>query len=163
MSDTSNNVFRGGLILWNRSMGNGIGLLRQCLWHVNLHRCAHRCCHIRCRCYTCLRVWWRRWLRYWSTFDRCLRWLILTKWVDFIIYLMILSSTASQKEIHPFGSVGYEIGVFWAKITYLKSAGMLFFKCCAKRYDLGLSNEPLFIITAQEATKLWPVKVRGPK
>ena len=31
----------------------------------------------------------------------------------------------------------------------------------ANRYDLGLSNEPLFIIIGQGAAKLWPVKVGG--
>ena len=36
---------------------------------------------------------------------------------------------------------------------------MLFFKLSANRYDLGLSNEPLFIIIAQGAAKPWPVKV----
>ena len=36
---------------------------------------------------------------------------------------------------------------------------MLFFKLSANRYDLGLSNEPLFIIIAQGAAKLWPIKV----
>ena len=67
--------------------------------------------------------------------------------------------TVSQKETHPFGSVWYKIGFIWAKITYLKNAGMLFFKYCAKKYGLGLSNELLVIIIAQGATKLWPVKV----
>ena len=39
-------------------------------------------------------------------------------------------------------------------ITYLKSAALLFFKLLAYRYDLGLSNELLIIIIAQEAVKL---------
>ena len=34
-------------------------------------------------------------------------------------------------------------------ITHLKSAALLFFKLCAYRYDLGLSNELLLIIIAQ--------------
>ena len=36
---------------------------------------------------------------------------------------------------------------------------MLFFKLRTDRYGLGLSNEPLFIIIAQGAAKLWPIKV----
>ena len=36
--------------------------------------------------------------------------------------------TASQIKMHPFASVWYEIGLLWAKITYLKSAGILVFK-----------------------------------
>ena len=48
-------------------------------------------------------------------------------------------------------------------ITYLKSAGILFFKYCAKRYGLGLSKELLFITIAQGASKLLLVKVGGPK
>ena len=39
-------------------------------------------------------------------------------------------------------------------IAYLKSAALLFFKLCAYRYDLGLSNELLIIIIAQGAAKL---------
>ena len=46
-----------------------------------------------------------------------------------------------------------------AKITYVESATMLFFN--ANRYDLQLSNELLFIIIAQGATKLWPINVGG--
>ena len=38
-------------------------------------------------------------------------------------------------------------------ITYLKSDTMLFFKLSANRYGLGLLNELLFIIIAQEAVK----------
>jgi len=37
------------------------------------------------------------------------------------------------------------------EITYLKSAALVLFKVSANRYDLGLSNELLFIILAQEA------------
>ena len=66
--------------------------------------------------------------------------------------------TASQKKIHPFASVWYKIGLFWAMITYHKSAWMLLCKYCAKRYGLGLSNEQFFIIIALGAAKLWPVK-----
>ena len=40
------------------------------------------------------------------------------------------------------------------EITYLKSAVKLFFKLIADRYDLGISNELLFIIIAKEAAKL---------
>ena len=43
---------------------------------------------------------------------------------------------------------------------YLKSAAMLFFKISTNRYGKGLSNELIFIITAQGAV---PVKVGGPK
>ena len=43
-------------------------------------------------------------------------------------------------------------------VMYLKSAALLFFKLYAYRYDLGLSNELLFIIIAKGAAKLWPVK-----
>ena len=53
------------------------------------------------------------------------------------------------------------LGLLQAKITHLKSAGMLIFKYCAKRYGLGLSNELLFIIIAQGAAKLWPINVGG--
>ena len=48
-------------------------------------------------------------------------------------------------------------------ITNLKSATILYFKISANRYDLGLSNELLFIIIGQEAAKLRLVKVGGPK
>ena len=48
-------------------------------------------------------------------------------------------------------------------VMYLKSAALLFFKLYAYRYDLGLSNELQIIIIAQEAAKLWPVKVVGRK
>ena len=39
-------------------------------------------------------------------------------------------------------------------ITYLKSAALLFLKLFAYKYDLGLLNELLIIIIAQEAAKL---------
>ena len=39
-------------------------------------------------------------------------------------------------------------------IMYLKSAALLLFKLYAYRYDLGLSNELLFIIIAKGAAKL---------
>ena len=39
-------------------------------------------------------------------------------------------------------------------VMYLKSAALLFFKLYAYRYELGLSNELLFIIIAQGAAKL---------
>ena len=48
-------------------------------------------------------------------------------------------------------------------IAYLKSAALLFFKLCAYRYDLGLSNELLIIIIAHKAAKLLRAKVGGPK
>ena len=48
-------------------------------------------------------------------------------------------------------------------IMYLKSSALLSVKLCAYRYDLGLSNELLFIIIAREAEKLWLVKVEGLK
>ena len=70
--------------------------------------------------------------------------------------------TTCQKKIHPFASAWYKIGLPWAMIIYFKSALMLFFKYCDKRYGLGLTNEQLFIITAQGAAKLWPVKFGGP-
>ena len=35
------------------------------------------------------------------------------------------------------------------------------FKISVNRYGIGLSNELLFVIIAQGATKLWPVKVGG--
>ena len=46
---------------------------------------------------------------------------------------------------------------------YLKRLGMLFFKLGANRYGLGLSNDLLFIIIAQEAANKRPVKVGGLK
>ena len=49
------------------------------------------------------------------------------------------------------------------EITSLKSATFLFFKLCVYIYDLGLLNELLIIIIAQEAAKLRPIKVGGPK
>ena len=63
---------------------------------------------------------------------------------------MVGTVAASQKKI-------------WAKITSLKSAGMLFLKYCAKRYGSGLSKELLYIIIVQGAAKVWPVNVGGPK
>ena len=53
--------------------------------------------------------------------------------------------------------------LIWAKITYLESAAMLFLKLSANIYGLGLSNELLFIIIAQGAAKMWPVKAGDPK
>ena len=43
------------------------------------------------------------------------------------------------------------------------SVAMLFLELSVNRYSLGLSNELLFIIIAQGAAKLWPVKVGGQK
>ena len=43
--------------------------------------------------------------------------------------------------------------LLWAMITYLKSALMLFFEQSLNKYDLGLSNELLFIIIAQGIAK----------
>ena len=43
------------------------------------------------------------------------------------------------------------------------TATMLFLKLDSNIYGSGLSNELLFITIAQEATKLWPIKVGGPK
>ena len=48
-------------------------------------------------------------------------------------------------------------------ITYLKSAGISFFKYCGKRFGLGLSKELLCITLAQEDVKLLPFKVGGLK
>ena len=48
------------------------------------------------------------------------------------------------------GTVGYVL----AMITYFKSASILFSKLSAHRYGIGLSNELLCIILAQEAVKL---------
>ena len=45
----------------------------------------------------------------------------------------------------------------------MKSGITLFFKLCANRYGLGLSNEPLFIIIAKGAAKLRPLKFGDPK
>ena len=45
----------------------------------------------------------------------------------------------------------------------LKSATMLLLKISVSRYGIGLSNEPLFVIIAQGAAKVWHVKVGGPK
>ena len=55
------------------------------------------------------------------------------------------------------------IRTVWGKISYLKSAARLFFKLSANIHGLGLSNELLFIIKAQEAAKMWSVKVGDPK
>ena len=44
-----------------------------------------------------------------------------------------------------------------------QSTAMLLFKVSVNRYELGLSNELLFIIIAQEAAKLWTLKGGGPK
>ena len=46
---------------------------------------------------------------------------------------------------------------------YLKSTVILFFEKSPNKYDLGLSNELLFIIIAQGTAKLLPVKVGGLK
>ena len=35
---------------------------------------------------------------------------------------------SQPKKINPSASVWYEVGFLWAKITYLKSAGILFFR-----------------------------------
>ena len=56
--------------------------------------------------------------------------------------------TDNQREIHPFGSVWCKIEFLLAKITYLKSAVMLFFKHCEKRYGLEHLNELLYITIA---------------
>ena len=50
-----------------------------------------------------------------------------------------------------------------AKYVPGKNAALLFFNGSANRYDLGLSNEPVFIIIGQGATKLWPFKVGSQK
>ena len=44
--------------------------------------------------------------------------------------------------------------LFNTKLCTLKVLFCYFFKFIAKRYNLGLSNELLFIITAQRAAKL---------
>ena len=54
-----------------------------------------------------------------------------------------------------------ENGTFQDFLKDVKSGTMLFFKFNANRYGLRLSNESRFIIIAQWAAKLWPVKVRG--
>ena len=46
------------------------------------------------------------------------------------------------------------IVTFQDVLTDVKSGTMLFFKLSGNRYGLGLSNEPLFIIMAQEVAKL---------
>ena len=48
------------------------------------------------------------------------------------------------------------MGVLKMGIMYLKTAALLLFFSilCAYRYDLGLSNQLLFIIIAQKAAKL---------
>ena len=47
-------------------------------------------------------------------------------------------------------------------IVYLKIATMLYFRL-SDIYGLGRLHELPFIIIAQGAAKLWPVKVDGPK
>ena len=74
-----------------------------------------------------------------------------------------IGSTVACRKTGLFGSLWYKMKVLWMGITYLKSAALLFFKLCAYIYDLGLSNELLIIIIAQEAAKLWPIKIGGPK
>ena len=61
------------------------------------------------------------------------------------------------------GSLWYEMEILGLGITLLKSAALMLLKLCACRYYFGISNELLIIIIAQEAAKLWPVKVGGPK
>ena len=54
--------------------------------------------------------------------------------------------------------------VNWHFSTHLidvKSATVLFLDVSVNKYGLGLSYKLLFIIIAQKAAKLWPVKVRG--
>ena len=46
-------------------------------------------------------------------------------------------------------------------IVHLKSATMLFFRLSINIYGLGPSNELLFIIIAQRAAKLRPVKTQA--
>ena len=48
----------------------------------------------------------------------------------------------------------YKMEVLRMGITYLNSAAQLFFELFAFRYDLGLLNELLIIIIAQETAKL---------
>ena len=66
-----------------------------------------------------------------------------------------------KKKTGLFGSLWYKMGVLRMGVMYLKSAALLFFELCAYRYDLGLSNELLFIIIAQVAVKVWPIEVGG--
>ena len=58
------------------------------------------------------------------------------------------------KKENPIAHCHSKTGGLQSEITYLKSAGMLFFKKYAKKYGLGLLNELLFIIIAQGAAKL---------
>ena len=97
--------------------------------------------------------------------------------IDYIWFFLLLIFLAdslwiwSQKLRQPFipsvlsnwDETLVQIWLVWPKITYLKSAVILIFKLNTNRYGIGLPNEQFFIIIAQEAAKLWPVKVGGLK
>ena len=57
--------------------------------------------------------------------------------------------------IYAKGWPGINLGASHESCTHpIEYGTILFFKLSANRYDLGLLNEPLFIIIAQGATKL---------
>ena len=73
----------------------------------------------------------------------------------FCLKLLIAIVTIHRKNIYTVAcsKIGL-FGVILSQITYLESAAMLFFKLSANIYDLGLSNEQLFISVGQGAAKL---------
>ena len=62
------------------------------------------------------------------------------------IFILCSRCTVAYRKTGLFGSLWYKMGVLQMGIMNFKGAALLSFKLCAYRYDLGLSNELLFII-----------------
>ena len=77
-----------------------------------------------------------------------------------IDYKRILKWFVIENHQDPFYLVNYHLSNV---LTDVKNGILLVFELCTNRYGLGLSNESLFIIIAQGAAKLGPVKVGDTK
>ena len=70
---------------------------------------------------------------------------------------MCVSTHLKGKKVEILTNVSKK-GALYLEILYPNSPAMHFFKLSASRYVLRISNELLFIIIAEGAAKLYPVK-----
>ena len=74
-----------------------------------------------------------------------------------------MGQESSKPAIVTHASVWYEIEFFWAIITYIKSAGMLFFEVLCKEIRLWAFKWATFHHQSSRGCKLWRVKSGGLK
>ena len=78
---------------------------------------------------------------------------MVLEWPQFIDFLVRYSALPLRRDTSTCLSTTY-VRLVLAKIKYLKSAAMLFFKLNTNSYGIGLSNKQIFITLDQGAAKV---------